>query len=76
MGYIIFEELIRRFSEQSNETAGEHFATREVIELTVGLLLGEDGDILTTEVKVIKVWNHVVCCCLSLKKSSNTVIAK
>lgn len=33
MGYM-FEELIRRFSEQSNETAGEHFTPREVIELT------------------------------------------
>lgn len=32
MGYM-FEELIRRFSEQSNETAGEHFTPREVIEL-------------------------------------------
>ena len=30
MGYV-FEELIRRFSEQSNETAGEHFTPREVI---------------------------------------------
>ena len=34
MGYI-FEELIRRFSEQSNETAGEHFTPREVIRLMV-----------------------------------------
>ena len=37
MGYI-FEELIRRFSEQSNETAGEHFTPREVIRLMVDLL--------------------------------------
>jgi type I restriction enzyme M protein len=37
MGYI-FEDLIRRFSEQSNETAGEHFTPREVIELMVKLL--------------------------------------
>ncbi|MCA9621699.1 MAG: type I restriction-modification system subunit M N-terminal domain-containing protein, partial [Myxococcales bacterium] len=34
----IFEELIRRFSEQSNETAGEHFTPREVIRLMVNLL--------------------------------------
>jgi hypothetical protein len=34
MGYV-FEELIRRFSEQSNETAGEHFTPREVIRLMV-----------------------------------------
>jgi type I restriction enzyme M protein len=42
MGYI-FEELIRKFSEQSNETAGEHFTPREVIHLMVRLLLGENS---------------------------------
>jgi type I restriction enzyme M protein len=42
MGYI-FEELIRKFSEQSNETAGEHFTPREVIHLMVRLLLREDS---------------------------------
>ncbi|SFR17318.1 type I restriction-modification system subunit M [Desulfoscipio geothermicus] len=41
MGYI-FEELIRRFAEQSNETAGEHFTPREVIRLMVNLLFNED----------------------------------
>lgn len=46
MGYI-FEELIRRFSEQSNETAGEHFTPREVIRLMVNLLFVEDRDALT-----------------------------
>ena len=46
MGYI-FEELIRRFSEQSNETAGEHFTPREVIRLMVNLLFLEDADALT-----------------------------
>jgi type I restriction enzyme M protein len=46
MGYI-FEELIRRFAEQSNETAGEHFTPREVIRLMVNLLLCEDNDALT-----------------------------
>ncbi|MFC8537730.1 N-6 DNA methylase [Streptomyces sp. NPDC057249] len=46
MGYI-FEELIRRFSEQSNETAGEHFTPREVIRLMVNLLIAPDGDALT-----------------------------
>ncbi|WP_280398080.1 type I restriction-modification system subunit M [Nocardia carnea] len=43
MGYV-FEELIRRFAEQSNETAGEHFTPREVIELMVNLLLAPDED--------------------------------
>jgi type I restriction enzyme M protein len=43
MGYI-FEELIRKFSELSNETAGEHFTPREVIRLMVNLLFMEDDD--------------------------------
>ncbi|MFF3089232.1 N-6 DNA methylase [Streptomyces nojiriensis] len=46
MGYI-FEELIRRFAEQSNETAGEHFTPREVIKLMVNLLVAPDGDALS-----------------------------
>ncbi|QOC92167.1 type I restriction-modification system subunit M [Micromonospora craniellae] len=45
MGYV-FEELIRRFAEQSNETAGEHFTPREVIELMVNLLVTPDDDAL------------------------------
>ena len=43
MGYV-FEELIRRFSEQSNETAGEHFTPREVIKLMVNLLFIADSE--------------------------------
>ena len=55
MGYM-FEELIRRFSEQSNETAGEHFTPREVIELMVEVLLDPDMDeIATTDGKVITI---------------------
>jgi type I restriction enzyme M protein len=46
MGYL-YEELIRRFSELSNETAGEHFTPREVIRLMVNLLFIEDDDILS-----------------------------
>jgi type I restriction enzyme M protein len=42
----IFEDLIRRFAEQSNETAGEHFTPREVIRLMVNLLFMEDSEIL------------------------------
>ncbi|KAA0119184.1 SAM-dependent DNA methyltransferase [Streptococcus sanguinis] len=41
MGYI-FEELIRKFSEMSNETAGEHFTPREVIRLMVAVLFEPD----------------------------------
>jgi len=46
MGYL-YEELIRRFSELSNETAGEHFTPREVIRLMVNLLFIEDEEVLT-----------------------------
>ncbi|WP_022870178.1 type I restriction-modification system subunit M [Yaniella halotolerans] len=46
MGHI-FEELIRRFAEASNETAGEHFTPREVIELMVTLLLADEHDLTT-----------------------------
>jgi type I restriction enzyme M protein len=46
MGYI-FEELIRKFSELSNETAGEHFTPREVIRLMVNLLFLDDREMLT-----------------------------
>jgi type I restriction enzyme M protein len=45
MGYL-YEELIRRFSELSNETAGEHFTPREVIRLMVNLLFVEDDELL------------------------------
>lgn len=48
MGYI-FEELIRRFNEASNEEAGDHFTPREVIWLMVNLLFMPDNDILTTK---------------------------
>jgi type I restriction enzyme M protein len=46
MGYL-FEDLIRRFSEFSNETAGEHITPREVIRLIVELLLANDHAALT-----------------------------
>lgn len=44
---LVFEELIRRFSELSNETAGEHFTPREVIRLMVNLMFVEDDDVLS-----------------------------
>ncbi len=43
---LVFEELIRKFAEISNETAGEHFTPREVIRLMVNLLFIEDDDVL------------------------------
>jgi len=46
MGYI-FEELLRRFSEMSNETAGEHFTPRDVVRLMVNILFAEHDELLT-----------------------------
>ena len=43
---LVFEELIRRFAEASNETAGEHFTPREVIKLLVHILFAGDDDVL------------------------------
>jgi type I restriction enzyme M protein len=42
---LIFEDLIRRFNEAANETAGDHFTPREVVRLMVNLLLEPDGDV-------------------------------
>lgn len=44
---LVFEELIRKFAELSNETAGEHFTPREVIRLMVNLIFIEDDEILS-----------------------------
>lgn len=44
---LVFEDLIRRFNEAANETAGDHFTPREVIQLMVNLLLEPDSNVLT-----------------------------
>lgn len=44
---LLFEELIRKFAEQSNETAGEHFTPRDIVRLTTSLLFVEDDEALT-----------------------------
>ena len=44
---LIFEDLIRRFNEAANETAGDYFTPREVIRLMVDMLLDPDDEILT-----------------------------
>ncbi|WP_162142379.1 N-6 DNA methylase [Laribacter hongkongensis] len=51
---LVFEELIRKFAEISNETAGEHFTPREVIRLMVNLLFIEDDDVLTAGNAVVR----------------------
>lgn len=58
MGYL-FEELIRKFAEISNETAGEHFTPREVIRLMINLLFLNDRDILTQKGIVKTIYD---CC--------------
>lgn len=58
MGYM-FEELIRKFAEISNETAGEHFTPREVIRLMVNILFLKDHDILTKKGVVKTIYD---CC--------------
>jgi type I restriction enzyme M protein len=54
MGYV-FEHLIRKFAEDSNETAGEHFTPREVIRLMVKLLIAPDADTVAGEGQVINI---------------------
>jgi type I restriction enzyme M protein len=51
----IFENLIRRFNELANETAGDHFTPREVIRLMVNLLFIDDDRLLATADTVRKV---------------------
>ncbi|QNN45641.1 SAM-dependent DNA methyltransferase [Thermomonas brevis] len=53
MGHV-FEELIRKFAEISNETAGEHFTPREVIKLMVNLIFIEDDEVLSPGNAVIR----------------------
>jgi len=55
MGYI-FEDLVRRFNEQANEEAGDHFTPREVIKLMVNLLFTGD-EIIYTPGKVLKIYD-------------------
>jgi len=59
MGYI-FEELLRKFSEMSNETSGEHYTPRDVVRLLVSLVFSEDKDDLQGEGKVRSIFDP--CC--------------
>jgi type I restriction enzyme M protein len=60
MGYL-YEELIRKFSELSNETAGEHFTPREVIRLMVNLLFIDDADDVLTRPGIVKTLCDPAC---------------
>jgi type I restriction enzyme M protein len=46
---LVFEELIRRFAESSNDTAGEHFTPRDIERLTTSLVFMEDDQALTED---------------------------
>jgi type I restriction enzyme M protein len=56
MGYV-FEELLRKFSEMSNETAGEHYTPREVIRLMVDLLFIEDSKALAGQKPIRSIYD-------------------
>ena len=67
---LIFENLIRRFNELANETAGDHFTPREVIRLMVNILFIDDDDLLSTPGTVRKYWTlpaELAACLLSRK---------
>jgi len=57
---LIFEELLRKFSEMSNETSGEHYTPRDVVRLLVSLVFTEDKDDLQGEGKVRSIFDP--CC--------------
>lgn len=52
---LVFEDLIRRFNESANETAGDHFTPREVIQLMVNLLLEPDTQVLTQQGVIVTI---------------------
>ncbi|MBU5635903.1 type I restriction-modification system subunit M [Geomonas sp. Red69] len=52
---LLFEDLIRRFNEAANETAGDHFTPREVIRLMVNLLLEPDTKVLTQKGVIVTI---------------------
>ena len=56
----IFEELLRKFSEMSNETSGEHYTPRDVVNLLVSLVFSSDKKKLSDPNKIISVYDP--CC--------------
>lgn len=57
---LIFEELLRKFSEMSNETSGEHYTPRDVVRLLTSLVFSENKDDLQGEGKVRSIYDP--CC--------------
>jgi type I restriction enzyme M protein len=56
----IFEELLRRFSEMSNETSGEHYTPRDIVNLLVSLVFSENVDDLKGEGVIRSIFDP--CC--------------
>jgi type I restriction enzyme M protein len=56
----VFEELLRKFSEMSNETSGEHYTPRDVVKLLVSFVFGENRDDLMGEGKIRSIYDP--CC--------------
>lgn len=54
---LVFEELIRRFAESSNETAGEHFTPRDIVRLTTALVFMEDDDALSGDAVIRTIYD-------------------
>lgn len=57
---MIFEELLRKFSEMSNETSGEHYTPRDIISLLVSLVLSGSKNNLKGEGLIRSIFD---CCC-------------
>ena len=57
---LIYEELLRKFSEMSNETSGDHYTPRDVVRLLVSMVFTEDKDKLQGEGKVRSIFDP--CC--------------
>ena len=56
----VYEELLRKFSEMSNETSGDHYTPRDIVKLLVSLVFGPDKDNLQGEGKIRSVYDP--CC--------------
>ena len=57
---ILFEELLRQFSEMSNETSGEHYTPKDVVELLVSVMFSSEKKKLSTDNKIISIYDP--CC--------------
>ncbi|HOI71229.1 MAG TPA: class I SAM-dependent DNA methyltransferase [Methanobacterium sp.] len=76
----IFEELIRKFSEQSNEEAGDHFTPRDVIKLMTHLIFNENGVHLEEKNLIKKIYDPacgtggmLTCCKNYINKLNDTI---